>query len=41
MAAFATAAFSYRYTLPLYATFPAAAALALTRLVRPQEAKAE
>jgi Dolichyl-phosphate-mannose-protein mannosyltransferase len=41
VAAFATAAFSYRYTLPLYATFPAAAALALTRLGSPQEAKAE
>jgi hypothetical protein len=32
VAAFATATFSYRYTLPLYATLPVAAALAITRL---------
>jgi hypothetical protein len=30
--AFATATFSYRYTLPMYATLPVAAALAITRL---------
>jgi len=29
---FATAPFSYRYAMPLYATLPAAAALAITRL---------
>ena len=39
IAAFATAEFSYRYTVPLYATVPIAAALALTGLVRPPEAK--
>jgi hypothetical protein len=32
VAAFATAPFSYRYAMPLYATLPAAAALAITRL---------
>jgi 4-amino-4-deoxy-L-arabinose transferase-like glycosyltransferase len=37
--AFATAEFSYRYTFPLYATVPVAAALALTPLLRRQEAK--
>jgi hypothetical protein len=41
VAAFATAEFSYRYTLPLYTTLPIAAALALTQLVRrPKEAAA-
>jgi Dolichyl-phosphate-mannose-protein mannosyltransferase len=39
VAAFATAEFSYRYTLPLYTTLPIAAALAVTQLVRrPKEA---
>jgi hypothetical protein len=33
-AAFATANFSYRYTVPLYATLPVAAALAATHLLR-------
>jgi hypothetical protein len=41
VAAFATAEFSYRYTLPLYTTLPVAAALAVTQLVRrPKEATA-
>jgi hypothetical protein len=38
VATMATAAFSYRYTLPLYSTLPVAAALGATHLTRPLKA---
>ena len=41
VAAIATANFSYRYTAPLYATLPPAAALALTHLLSLRRRSAE